>query len=340
MDGAACARLMHSLSPNPPQVLMVSGHQRDEVEAMLARSNTQVQAFLSKPVTHSTLLEAFRQVRNPDSPHTGGTQRTEDDTAEARRHLQGRKVLVAEDNPINQELIKAMLTRVGVQVTTAPDGEQALRELQSASFDAVLMDCQMPDMDGHEATRRIRQRPSWARLPIIAVTANAMPGERDKALAAGMDAYLVKPLAMADLYRSLRQVLERDDAPAAAALDTGAFLADNGLDMTAGLAQTMGNQALYQRLLHLFAQQEADFCPRFDEVLTSGQPREARRMLGNLRTSGGALGAHQIVEACNELDRLLYLGEPPERLQPALSRLAQAVDTAVTGIRQLDTTAA
>ncbi|TBO34498.1 response regulator [Aquabacterium lacunae] len=336
MDGAACARLMQSLSPNPPQVLMVSAHQRDEIEATLARSNTQVQAFLSKPVTHSALLEAFRQVRAPARPQTGKAPTEEVDTAEARRHLQGLRVLVAEDNPINQELIKAMLTRVGVLVTTAQDGEQALRALQSAEFDAVLMDCQMPDMDGHEATRRIRKRSDWATLPIIAVTASAMPGERDKALASGMNAYLIKPLAMADLYRTLRQVLACEGAPTAGRLDTGAFLADNGLDTTAGLAQTMGNQALYQRLLKLFAQQESDFCPRFDQVLRQGQPREARRMLGNLRTSAGALGAHQIVEACNELDRLLYLGETGSRLQPALDGLANAVSHAVAGIRQLE----
>ncbi len=338
MDGAACARLMHSLSPNPPQVLMVSGHQRDEIEETLARSNTQVQAFLSKPVTHNALLEAFRQMRDPDKARAQGQHPSgEHDTEEARQRLQGRRVLVAEDNPINQELIKAMLTRVGVQVTTALDGEQALRELQSAEFDAVLMDCQMPDIDGHEATRRIRQRPAWAQLPVIAVTASAMPGERDKALAAGMNAYLIKPLAMADLYRTLCQVLDSQaPSPSAAAMETGALLADNGLDMTAGLAQTMGNQALYQRLLTLFAQQESDFCRRFDEVLRGGQPREARRMLGNLRTSASALGAHQIVNACNELDRLLYMGEASSRLQPALDELAVAVAHAVAGIRQME----
>jgi len=291
-------------------------------------------------VTHSALLTAFRQLREPVSRGTQTPIDEEADTAEARQHLEGRHVLVAEDNPINQELIKAMLTRVGVKVTTALYGEQALREMQSATFDAVLMDCQMPDMDGYEATRRIRQRPGWAEVPIIAVTASAMPGERDKAMATGMNAYLVKPLAMADLYRTLRQVLDRQHAPdPARMMATDALLADNGLDMTAGLAQAMGNEALYQRLLKLFAQQESDFCARFEKVLQNEQAREARRMLGSLRTSASALGARDIVQACNELDRLLYLGEAPERLQTTLSALSVAVDHAVHGIQQMEPSA-
>ncbi len=117
--------------------------------------------------------------------------------------LAGLRVLLVEDNEVNQELAVALLERVGIQVTLAGDGHQALACLKAGEFDCVLMDCQMPEMDGYTATRLMREQPQWSRLPVIAMTANAMSGEREKVLEAGMNDHVPKPVPVGELYRKI-----------------------------------------------------------------------------------------------------------------------------------------
>lgn len=117
--------------------------------------------------------------------------------------LAGLRVLLVEDNEVNQELAVALLERVGIQVTLAGDGHQALACLKAGEFDCVLMDCQMPEMDGYTATRLMREQPEWSRLPVIAMTANAMSGEREKVLEAGMNDHVPKPVPVGELYRKI-----------------------------------------------------------------------------------------------------------------------------------------
>jgi len=117
------------------------------------------------------------------------------------------RVLVVEDNPANQMVAVAMLKRLGLRSDVVGDGAEAVAAVTRVPYDAVLMDCQMPVLDGFEATRRIRAeaRPDHPRLPIIALTANALGGERDRCLAAGMDDYLAKPVRLTDLAQTLRR---------------------------------------------------------------------------------------------------------------------------------------
>ncbi len=132
-------------------------------------------------------------VADQSAPGTGRT------TARSADRLDGVRVLLVEDNPVNQIVAKAMLGRAGAEVRLAGDGEQAIAQLDQAPVDVVLMDVQMPVLDGFEATRRLRQDPRWAALPVIAMTANALPDDRLACLNAGMDDYLTKPLDMGDL---------------------------------------------------------------------------------------------------------------------------------------------
>ena len=122
-------------------------------------------------------------------------------------------MLLVEDNPVNQLVAKGMLGKLGYQVLLATQGEEALACLAREAVDVVLMDCNMPVMDGYEATRRIRQNPAWHDLPIIALTANAMADERERCRAAGMDDYLAKPFRMEQLAALLKQWLSLKAAP-------------------------------------------------------------------------------------------------------------------------------
>ena len=116
-------------------------------------------------------------------------------------------VLLVEDNPINQMVARKMLEKIGIESTLAGDGQAALDILARENFDAVLMDCQMPVMDGFEAARRIREQAALSRLPVIAMTANVMEGDREKCIAAGMNDYIGKPVVEADLKKTLSRWL-------------------------------------------------------------------------------------------------------------------------------------
>jgi CheY-like chemotaxis protein/anti-sigma regulatory factor (Ser/Thr protein kinase) len=129
--------------------------------------------------------------------------------------LQGARVLLVEDNLINRELVMALLSEAGVEVSVAGDGQQALDLLERQRFDAVLMDCLMPVMDGYDATRALRQRPELRDLPVIALTANAMVGDRDKALAAGMNDHIAKPIEVDELLATLVRWVRASGARAA-----------------------------------------------------------------------------------------------------------------------------
>jgi CheY-like chemotaxis protein len=121
----------------------------------------------------------------------------------AEPRLVGARILLVEDNPLNQELAVALLSGAGIEVTVAGDGRQALDRIARQRFDAVLMDCQMPQMDGYEATRLLRLQPLLQELPIIAMTANVMSGDRERAIAAGMNDHVAKPINVDDLLATL-----------------------------------------------------------------------------------------------------------------------------------------
>jgi PAS domain S-box-containing protein len=160
-------------------------------------------------------MVAVQPALAPGSPPT--RQHKEDVLANQNR-LRGAHLLLVEDNAVNREIASEILRLAGVRVSIACDGREALLMLERERFDGVLMDCQMPNMDGYEATRQIRQRSQWRELPVIAMTANALVGDRDKVLAAGMNDHIAKPLQIDDMFATLARwirpaVTTRSDTP-------------------------------------------------------------------------------------------------------------------------------
>jgi len=174
----------------------VSGQAKDAKAAGFA-------AYLARPLRKSQLqatLERILAARESPGPPDLVTGHLLDEQARGPR-----SVLVVEDNPVNRKVVVTMLKKLGCPADVAGDGREALAALDQGSYRLVLMDCQMPEMDGFEATRQIRSRGGARRIPIIALTANAMEGDRDRCLAAGMDDYLAKPIQM----EALKAALER-----------------------------------------------------------------------------------------------------------------------------------
>ena len=312
LDGVECAGLLarreHQRHPTPT-VLMLTAFSRDIVQKRLDECRVSVGALLIKPVTPSTLFEACSKVLGLAVPQLTRAARREKEMAGHQASLRGARILLVEDNPINREIALTLLGNAGIFVTTADDGQEALDMLARQSFDGVLMDCQMPVMDGYAATRALRDESRWRDLPVIAMTANAMVGDRDKVLAAGMNDHIAKPVRVEEMFATLARWIR----PAAAAAINGGgaisvstddpLAAMTGVDARAGIAAMMGDDALYRHLLRMFRDREAGFEVRFRAAHASGQREVAARMAHDLKSVSGALAVPEVNLNAAKLER-------------------------------------
>jgi signal transduction histidine kinase/CheY-like chemotaxis protein/ligand-binding sensor domain-containing protein len=324
LDGIDCLeRLGHADGRHaPPTVLMVTAFGRDEAERRMASRGLRVAGLLPKPVTPSGLLDAcLNALGLPRAGPSRNEQRQE--LLQARQAgLAGARILLVEDNPINQELARDLLNRAGIVVSIAGDGQEALEILGRERFDAVLMDCQMPVMDGYEATRALRRRPGLEDLPVIAMTANAMAGDRQKVLEAGMNDHVAKPIRVDDLFATLARWVHPTPA-------TPAPEAAPSLDMRAGVAALMGDEALHRRLLAMFREREIDFVARFGAARERGDRDAATRCAHDLKSVAGSLGMPALQRAAAALEQACssMRGEAaaPEPLLQAVERELELV---------------
>jgi len=229
MNGVECAKRLARLplAHRPPTVLMLTAFSRDEVARRLAAEQLTVAATLTKPVTPSTLLDASLQAIGRQRQHALRGELREEALQANRAALAGAHVLLVEDNPFNQELARDLLGGAQIVVRVASNGREAIDMLARERFDAVLMDCQMPVMDGYAATRELRSDPKWHDLPVIAMTANAMVGDREKVLAAGMNDHIAKPINVSEMFATLARWVRPQAAAAGGAFAPSPTSADD-----------------------------------------------------------------------------------------------------------------
>jgi CheY-like chemotaxis protein len=289
-----------------------------------------VAGLLPKPVTPSGLLDACASALG--RPRVGPSRHEQrQELLQARQAgLAGARVLLVEDNPINQELALDLLNRAGIVVNIAGDGQEALAILGQERFDAVLMDCQMPVMDGYEATRELRRRPELKHLPVIAMTANAMAGDRQKVLQAGMNDHVAKPIRVDDLFATLAHWVH----PALPAPPPESQSALPPLDVRAGLAALMGDEALYRRLLAMFRERETDFVARFQAASGQGDRDARTRCAHDLKSVAGSLGMPALQRAAAALEEACRLrGEMPS-LEPLLKGVQRELDPVLASLHE------
>ncbi|KQY86854.1 hypothetical protein ASD35_18965 [Pelomonas sp. Root1444] len=321
MDGIEClARLTQGSSGRhaPPTVLMVTAFGREQAERQLQARGLQVAALLPKPVTPSALLDACITALGQRATLPRRSEQRLELLQARQASLGGARVLLVEDNAINQELACSLLERAGVVVTVAANGREALAALDRDSFDAVLMDCQMPVMDGYEATRALRQRPALQGLPVIAMTANAMAGDREKVLAVGMNDHVAKPFQVDELFATLaRWVGAKPGRPA------GLVAMPSELDTRAGLEAVNGNEMLYRRLLGMFREREADFETRVREACARGDGAGALRCAHDLKSVAGTLGMPALQQAAGALEAACGQGADAAAIEPLLADVSR-----------------
>jgi CheY-like chemotaxis protein/HPt (histidine-containing phosphotransfer) domain-containing protein len=254
--------------------------------------------------------------------------------------FRGLRILLAEDNEINQAVAVGLLRMAGVETTVAENGRLALEELRSAptgTFDLVLMDLQMPEMDGYEATRTIRRDPRFDSLPILAMTAHAMTGEREKCLKAGMNDHLTKPVEQERLLAALALWTGRAAGPpsSSSTVDAGRLPHLPGVDREFGLAVVGGNQRVYRELLARFAQDHAGAAREIRAALDAGDRDAAMRQAHMLKGAGANVGARRVEAAAGELERLLQTAEavPSHPVADSLAGFERALSAVTGGIR-------
>jgi PAS domain S-box-containing protein len=262
----------------------------------------------SAPGAGSTFTFTALLARGPaDLP-----EETAETSPENLAGLRGKRVLVVEDQAVNQLLMHEVLAKVGVETTIAATGHEAVAAVAAGgAFDAVLMDIQMPEMDGYEATRRIRALPGRERLPIIAMTAHVMAEERERCLAAGMNAHLGKPVQVNRLYAALlRFVVPQPGAGVAGAgeLDRPAAVAFTaipllpGIDVKAALDNLDGDADLFVRLLQTFAADKREACAEIDHALAAREWRTAERIAHGIKGIAGYLAADGLFAVAARLE--------------------------------------
>jgi len=288
-----------------------------------------VAATLTKPVTPSTLLDTCLQaIGLPRQRALRGDLR-EEELQSNRAVLDGARVLLVEDNPFNQELARDLLGRAQIVVRVANNGREAIDMLAHERFDAVLMDCQMPVMDGYAATRELRGDPKWRDLPIIAMTANAMVGDREKVLAAGMNDHIAKPINVSEMFATLARWVRPDVAAAAG----GGF---PGIESAAALAGVMGDERLYRHLLGMFRDREADFAARFRAARAAHDMPTATRLAHDLRSVSATLGATAVRDAAEVLEHACSNGAGSVDIDALLAAVLEHLDPVIAGLRSLE----
>ncbi|GAA3530749.1 hybrid sensor histidine kinase/response regulator [Zobellella aerophila] len=268
-----------------------------------------IRHFLSKPITEKSLLACLSKVLNPQPEAMAPSSANADDTWFYRKRLMGCHLLLAEDNRVNQQLIVEFLAKVGVTVTLANHGQQAIDMVSKNTFDAILMDLQMPILDGLQATRQIRKLRVNHQIPIIALTASAMRGDRETCLEAGMNGYVTKPVNRIELYQALLQVglgHEQRGAPGSdnsRARDSGVQDGESGyLALDQARSRFERDSRAFTLLLRLFIEEHQDDVWQLQAALANGDDLEANKVLRRLAAVAANIYAEPLAALAGELE--------------------------------------
>jgi two-component system sensor histidine kinase/response regulator len=350
MDGIETARHIRSLGlESPPMLLMVTAFGREEM--LKEASRVGVENVLVKPVSPSILFDTTMGVlsgRRDTAAPTGSPLRATNDRL---AKIQGRRILLVEDNEINQQVARELLEDAGLRVDVADNGAIALAMVRDGGYDLVFMDMQMPVMDGVTATQAIRAMKQFDSLPIVAMTANAMEQDRRKCLDAGMNDFLVKPIDPEDMWTILlRWVRPREAAPAtrapAAAPAAPVVPAATrpaqpgelpqgieGLDTVLGLSRMAGKKTLYLAMLARFIAGQGPVGAQIREALAAGDPATAERLAHTLKGVSGNVGATRIQALAGELEQAIKDGHAADDVQMRLVELEVPLGSLVAALQ-------
>lgn len=371
MDGIEVSKtIRQELKLSMPIIMMTAfGGQEQRIQAEQAGIN----GFLTKPIYPSTLFDAIMDGFGKAGTKEAGRKQPFTTRASIyRKPLKGIRILVAEDNPTNQQVAQAILEGAGIAVTIVSNGEAAVEAVRSTPFDAVLMDIQMPRMNGYKATRLIRQLPKGPSIPIIAMTAHAMKGDEDKCLDAGMDGYISKPVNQDRLFHTLWRLLrtreqlpavatteEKEAAPAGPEADLAATPADKpvmppgaalengsglpsrlpGIDIARALEALNLDGPTLRRILIGFRADNRDTNEQIRQAYTGRDPERLFQLAHGLKGSAANIGAERLHTAAHVLEaasrRDFSTDSRSSALESMIAEVASALDQVLESIQWL-----
>ncbi|WP_326539612.1 response regulator [Pseudorhodoferax sp.] len=347
MDGLETATAIRALGlARPPQIMIVTAYGREEV--IQGAQQAGIEHLVLKPVSASVLLDTMMRAGQAVRPEAGQVpDRRRSSALDALRGLRGARLLLVEDNDLNQQVASELLRDAGFVVDIAENGRDALDKVQAQeampAYDLVLMDMQMPVMDGVTATQVLRQDRRHDAMPILAMTANAMQVDRDRCLAAGMQDFIAKPIEPDAMWLTLARWLTprpgtqeagavevQSEAPAAQA---EALPDIDGLDTALGLRRVMGKQALYRRLLEKFATGQAQTPRAITQALDAEDAPTAERLAHTLKGVAGNIGAGGLQERAGMLEEALRQRQPRAAVDALLASTAASLQALLDALR-------
>ncbi len=369
MDGIKASEVIkrHPSLSQKPKIIIATAYGREEV--MQRSEKVGVDGFLLKPVGQSVLFDAIMVAFGKEALEVEAVARVRGSDEEGLRKIRGARVLLAEDNEINQQVAKEILEQAGLVVRIANNGQEALDLVRANTFDAVLMDVQMPVMDGYTATREIRKweggsgkeeggmrKEGTSSIPIIAMTAHAMSGDHEKSIAAGMNDHITKPIDPEKLLGTLaRWIGPRDrtaTSPAAAPASIGPQAKEPApleqplpdvlpeFDVAEGLQRLMGNRALYRKLLANFATQYIQAAATIRSALDAGDFEQAHGLVHAIKGVAGNLAAKDLQVQSAALEKLVKHADPSSpppaaELNRAHAAFRESLGRALDAVRSL-----
>lgn len=306
LDGIETGRIIKQYRANIPIILMTS---YDREEAIKQAENASFNTILTKPISSSTLIDVITKSMGYQVVGKGRRNRATE-TIKNTEKLKGAKILLVEDNEINMEIAVELLISRGILVKTAKNGLIAFNMITEESFDGVLMDCQMPVMDGYEATREIRKKIQFRSLPIIAMTANVMAGDKEAAINSGMNDYIGKPFNIDEFFRCLAKwvsprkvkLYDKDNSETIEENNEIDFSMLKSIDVSFGLDICQNNKELYQKILIRFSDENYDFESRC--MALKSNHNELKILLHTLKGTSANIGAKKLYESIQKSESI------------------------------------
>jgi PAS domain S-box-containing protein len=314
MDGLEASRIIKrgDRLQHIPKIVMVTAFEREDIRAQAEEIG--IEGYLLKPVNPSLLYDSLMDLFGIAGKDDNRRRPTKED---ARLHnASGIRILLVEDNEMNQQVAKELLESAGAVVTIANHGGEALKLLsqvdQPTPFDVVLMDLQMPEMDGLTATKLLRAEPRLQNLPIIAMTAHALVEERQRCLDAGMNDHVSKPIDPDALFATLarwakpRNAYSAEIPPKQISSANGIVIPEiTGINSADGLKRVAGNRQLYRDLLAQFAERQSDAPAQISNALESGDRKLAERIAHTVKGVAGNIGITEVQSAAARLEKAI-----------------------------------
>ncbi|HTY24120.1 MAG TPA: response regulator [Desulfomonilaceae bacterium] len=343
MDGIKASALIknHPDLPQKPKIIIATAYGREEV--MQRSQKVRLDGFLLKPVSQSVLFDAIMVAFGKEAPEGETIAPVSRIDEEGLRSIRGATVLLAEDNEINQQVAEEILQQAGLVVRIANNGKEAVEMVRTENFDVVLMDIQMPVMGGFEATQEIRRNERSKDLPIIAMTAHAMAGDREKSIEAGMNDHVTKPIDPDKLMSALVKWIKPGDRETSEGLSESSSETQKvedvlppelpGISMASGLGRVAGNKQLYTKLLCKFKEGQENAVEQIKSALEVGDVETAVRLAHTVKGVSGNLGGDNLYQAAGELEKAIKEGK---NLDLVMAEFDSQLKVVMDGIRVVE----